>query len=265
MKRRVAAIAVAMAVGLVIPGSTVSGAAPTGVAARVSAAATIPGRPTLTLHDLTVTEGSDGRQTPARMRITLSEPAPEPLTVAWSTGIVIPYQFNPPGGVVTIPTGAVEATLPLRVVADRTDEPDEEIPVGIFTGSGYAVARAEATLRIRDDDAPTADPPPSVWIDLGVGDENTSSARAVINLSAPAQHTVIVHYHTVDVSAVAGSDYVAKRSSIVFRPGETRHVLRFQLLNDGVPERREHFHIVISKVDGGIRARGNNVDIYDFD
>ena len=225
----------------------------------------IPGRPTLTLHDLTVTEGSDGGQTPARMRVTLSEPASKPLKVGWGTDIVIPNQFNPPGGSVTIPIGATEAVLPVRVVADRTDEPDLDVPVSIGTGTGYAVARAHATLRIRDDDAPSADPPAVAAINLGEGDENVGSARATIYLASPVQHRVVVHYRTVDATAVAGSDYVAKRSSIVFEAGVTRHVLRFQLLNDNVREGREHFHVVITKVDGGIAARGNNVDIFDND
>jgi hypothetical protein len=225
----------------------------------------IPGRPVLTLHDLSVTEGSDGGQTPARMRITLSEPASTPLTVWWSTDVVIPYQFNPPGGVITIPAGAVEATLPLRVVADRTHEADETVPVGIGVGRGYSVAGAKATLRIVDDDVPSADPPAVAYIDLGEGIEGNLTARATISLAAPVQHTVTVHYHTVDATAVAGSDYVAKRSSIVLRPGEFRHVLRFQLVDDHVREGREHFHVVISKVDGGIAARGNNVDIFDDD
>jgi hypothetical protein len=225
----------------------------------------IPGRPTLTLHDLTVTEGSDGGQTPAPMRITLSEPASRALTVYRSTNFVLQDQVNPPGSRITIPVGATEATLPLRVVADRTDEPDLEVPVSIATGTGYAIARAGATLRIRDDDAPSADPPAVASIDLGEGFEGTPTARATIRLAAPAQHTVVVHYRTKDVSAVAGSDYVAKRSSIVFEPGEVRHVLRFQILDDRVREGREHFHVVITKVDGGIRARGNNVDIYDND
>ncbi len=226
--------------------------------------APIPGRPTLALHDLTVTEGSDGGQTPARMRITLSEPASQPLTVGWSTDLVAPSQINPPGYLLTIPTGATEATLPLRVVADRTDEPDFNVPVGI-AADGYTVTRDHATLRIVDDDPPSADPPAVAAIDLGDVLEGTPTARATVYLTAPAQHTVTVHYKTVDVSAVAGSDYVAKRSSVVFRPGEVRHVLRFEILDDHVREGREHFHVVITKVEGGIRARGNNVDIFDND
>jgi hypothetical protein len=226
--------------------------------------ATIPGRPSIALHDLTVTEGSDGGQTPARMRITLSGPADRPIAVQWASDFVNQADFNPPGGVVTIPAGAVEARIPLRVVADRTDEPDVALTVGIGA-DGYTITRPRATLHIIDDDLPSADPPAVAWLDVGTGEERTGTSRAVINLVGPARHTVIVHYRTTDATAVAGSDYVAKRSSIVFLPGETRHVLRFQILNDGVREGREHFHVLLTKVDGGIAARGNNVDIFDDD
>jgi Calx-beta domain/Neocarzinostatin family len=228
-------------------------------------ASPIPGRPSVAVHDLTVTEGSDGGQTRAQMRITLSSPAPRPLIVGWATNIGVPSQVNPDHGLVKIPTGAVDAVIPMRVVADRTDEPDLTLDVGIG-GVGFAVSRGTAHLRVVDDDLPSLDPPPNVYVALGGADEDSGvEARSEIFLSAPAQHTVIVHYHTVDVTAKAGSDYVAKRSSIVFHPGETRHVLRFQIVNDDVPEGYEHFRVVVSKVDGGILARGNGVVIYDND
>jgi hypothetical protein len=225
----------------------------------------IPDRPALSLHDLTVTEGSDGGQTPARMRITLSEPAPRRLAVGWRIDVASPSQYNPSEGMLPIPAGATEVTIPLRVVADGTDEPDLEVPVQIFVGTGYTVERARATLRILDDDAPSADPPAVALIAKAEADEFTPTIRVAVGLATPVQHTVTVHFRTVDVTAVAGTDYVAKRSSVTFQPGEVLQYAHFQILDDHVREGHEHFHVVITRVDGGIRARGNNVDILDND
>ena len=53
------------------------------------------------------------------------------------------------------------------------------------------------------------------------GDTGTQNAVVAVRLSAPSTRTVTVDYRTADVTAVAGSDYVAVSGRLTFNPGVT--------------------------------------------
>jgi hypothetical protein len=57
---------------------------------------------------------------------------------------------------------------------------------------------------------------------------------------------VMVSYHTADNTALAGSDYVAKTSSLTFNPGEVSKNITVVVNGDNVPEANETFLLVLS-------------------
>ena len=110
---------------------------------------------TLALADATVSEGE-----PVTVRLTVTPPAPQALTITWRTrpgtataGTDYPSEAT---GTVTIPAGAATATFTLATTADRIAEPSEtftvtlagDLPAHVTVADGGATA----TITIEDDD-----------------------------------------------------------------------------------------------------------------
>ena len=247
-------IAVITAAALVQTGAFAASPEVVRVRAADAPVAASNGVPSIQIHNKTVTEGSDGGQTPAPVRLTLSWPSTEPIVVTWQVVPVDFFNVYPVVGHVTIPAGAVAADIPLRVVADETDEPDEVFSVEIVSAPGAAVTRGAATLTVADDDPPLAHGPPSVVVFDASASEGDGFARAEVLLAAPSRGTVIVHYVTHHRTASAGSDYVRKDSRLIFLPEEVRHVIRIALVDDGLPEPTESFRIDLDRIERGIVA-----------
>jgi hypothetical protein len=72
---------------------------------------------------------------------------------------------------------------------------------------------------------------------VGPAAENSGNAIFNVALSQASTQAVTVYYSTMDLTAKAGSDYVATVNSIIFAPGETTKSLNVGLLNDGAGER----------------------------
>ena len=67
-----------------------------------------------------------------------------------------------------------------------------------------------------------------------------------IHLSAASTRTITVSYTTVDVTAQAGSDYVAAAGTVIFQPGSTLEYVPVSLVPDTILEPDETFSLVIS-------------------
>jgi hypothetical protein len=135
------------------------------------------------------------------------------------------------------------------VVGDSINEPTERFTVNVTSAPGTRIMDGTATVKIRDDD-----PPPSVSIHDGRGREARGRAHAEVTLSAPSAKTIVVDYVTHHGSARAGTDYVRKDSELVFLPGETRHVIRVDLIDDHTPELTESFSIELDDADNATVA-----------
>ena len=75
------------------------------------------------------------------------------------------------------------------------------------------------------------------------GDTGTQNAVVAVRLSAPSSRTVTVDYRTANVTAVAGSDYVAVSGRLTFNPGVTSQSVLVPVLGDRVLEPNEGFFV----------------------
>jgi hypothetical protein len=88
--------------------------------------------------------------------------------------------------------------------------------------------------------------------------EGTGGSNAVVftvSLNAVSAETITVAYDTMDFSAKAGLDYIAKSGSLTFAPGEMAKTVSVQIVTDGVIELLEPFGLKLSN--------GINVTIID--
>lgn len=82
--------------------------------------------------------------------------------------------------------------------------------------------------------------------DITEGDSGTTIMTFTVSLSNPVNQVVTVQYHTVDVTAAAGPDYVATAGTLSFPISTTSQPIQVTINSDTTPEADETFHVVLS-------------------
>ncbi|MHA3772755.1 Calx-beta domain-containing protein [Verrucomicrobiota bacterium sgz303538] len=169
--------------------------------------------------------------------------------------------INGTGLKVVIPAGQTEAVITVNTVDDALSEAPlnsaltapETFKVKIDTDHvvGATVGTGEVTANIFDND-----PLPTVSIsDYVVVEGNPSSdpsapgkvAKFKVTLSAVSGQDVILHYETIDKTATAGSDYVAKSGTLVIPAGTLSKEIEVPIISDLDPEADESFLVRLSQ------------------
>jgi hypothetical protein len=162
--------------------------------------------------------------------------------------------YSGTAGTIIFSAGSATAVLLLDPTADSTVELDENVLLTLLSGAGYTLgAGSSASATITNDDAAT------ITIgDVSVteGNSGTKTLTFTVTLDKAVDAGVSLNYTTSDVTALAGSDYVAKSGSLSFTglAGETRTV-SVTVNGDTTVELDETFELVLS----AIAASGRNV------
>lgn len=161
---------------------------------------------------------------------------------------------------VSWPVGKVSDTLTVQVVQDAMYEGNETFSVrvapttagNVQTTSGWA--RATATGTIVNDDAP-----PTLTLSDAPAVVEGGTSRFAAALSAPSGFPVCFNWNTSDLSARAGSDYLAASGTGLCIPaGATRDTLDVKTLTDDLYEGTESFRMNLGAVTG-VNATGNRL------
>lgn len=110
--------------------------------------------PALSVSDAAVIEGDDGLTT-AAFNVSLSAPSGRTVTVAYSTAggsARAGVDYLPASGTLTLPPGAVSATVTVSVVGDGARERDETFWLKLSQPTAAVLADAWGRCRILDDD-----------------------------------------------------------------------------------------------------------------
>ncbi len=187
------------------------------------------GAPTLSIDDVTVTEGNSGT-TNAVFTVTLSPAGSQTVTVDYATAngtATAGSDYTSTSNTLTFPADTISRTITVPVIGDTTLEPNEAFTVTLSGATNATIARAQGTGTITNDDA-TA---PTLSIDdvtVAEGSSGTTNAVFTVTLSAASSQTVTVNYATANGTATAGSDYTAGSGTLTFPAGtvsQTRTVL----------------------------------------
>ena len=114
-------------------------------------------------------------------------------------------------GSLQVSAGASSASIPVSIIDDSTDEPNETVRLTLTSGSGYQLgAQTVHTLTITDNDDP---PPATPVVSISGGGTITEGGTATFNLSAtPApQSQITVNVDVVDSGSFAGSGQSGSR------------------------------------------------------
>jgi len=131
---------------------------------------------------------------------------------------------------------------------------DSTASVGTPPTDGYWwITKAEAYLKnpvaLNSNTAPPVVTPPSISTasaSITEGQSGTKSLVYTVNLSAVSASTITVQYATSDISAKAGSDYVAASGTLTFAPGEKTKTISVTINGDTDYESDESFALNFS-------------------
>ncbi|MDZ8260823.1 Calx-beta domain-containing protein [Nostoc sp. ChiQUE01b] len=204
-------------------------------------------QPTITISDVSVSEGNTGTTNNANFTISLSNPSYQPITVNYNTSDgtanAADSDYNSALGTITFNPGETSKTLGIGVIGDNKTETDETFSVNLLGATNAAIADSLGVASIIDDDNPT-----TVSIsDVSIAEGNTgtiTNANFIVTLSAPSLQQVTVNYNTSDGTAkTSDSDYNPASGTIVFNPGETSKTLGIGVIGDNKAETNETFSV----------------------
>ncbi|WP_428381880.1 Calx-beta domain-containing protein [Nevskia ramosa] len=217
--------------------------------ATISNDDTAAATPTLTINDVSITEGNTGTKNLV-FTVSLMPAATGTVTVSAATANgTATSGTDYTGGTLSVSftAGQTAKTISLPVKGDTTVEPDETFFVNLSNPTGGAVigdTQGIGTI-LNDDGAVT----PSLSInDVSVteGNSGTVSAAFTVSLSAAASGPVTVAYATADGTATAGSDYVAGSGTLTFATGTTTQTVNVVVNGDTAIEPNETFFVNLS-------------------
>ena len=209
-----------------------------------------PVQPTLTIGDITVTEGNSGTSL-ATFTVTLSPVnASQTVTVNYATAngtaTTSNNDYAAASGTLTFTPSAATRTFSVTINGDTTTEPNETFSVNLSGATNAAIGDAQATGTISNDDAGAQSTLTIGNVTVTEGNSGTSLATFTVTLSpVNASQTVTVNYATANGTAT-GSDYVAASGTLTFTPSAATRTINVTINGDTAVEPNETFSVNLS-------------------
>jgi len=182
--------------------------------------------PTISVSDMTVTEGNSGN-TPARFTVTLSQPSTDTVSVSYTTAngtAAAGSDYIANAGTVTFAPGVTTQTVQVGIIGDTTAEGNETFTITLSSPSGATIAKPVATGTITNDDAQAPTPGGSASVDYVVvndwgsgfiGGMTVKPGDAALDgwtveFDTPAQ---ISSVWNADIASHVGTHYVIRNAS----------------------------------------------------
>jgi outer membrane protein assembly factor BamB len=208
--------------------------------------------PVVALQSLQVQEGAAG-QTTANLVLSLSEPSGYAVTVDYASidgTATAGIDYLPVQGTVTLPPGVQSTNLPLIILGDLLNEPDETFVVRATKATRATLDEqlSSALVTIINDDSPVRVVPGAAAYTVREGSGTNSTLVIPVSLSEASGQPVSVNYQTFDSSARAGSDYTTAIGTLNFPVGERERSITLTILGDSAHEADEIFLVRFSGV-----------------
>jgi len=163
-------------------------------------------------------------------------------------------------GTSPLPTGTQQAQVTLLVRGDNEVEPNQQLrlllsnPVlaaGINPADLTFPASTIGTI-VNDDSSVLS----VNAVQLDEGNSGTRLATLTLALSNPAKEPVSIQFTNTDVTATAGSDYLAQSGTLTFAPGSQSQILSYTINGDSVLEATETFRVTLTDPSGNVTPAG---------
>lgn len=203
-------------------------------------------QPSISINDVTVTEGNAGTTT-ASFTVSLSSLSSQTTSVNYATAgntATSGDDFVAASGTATIAPGLLSTTVNVTVNSDTTFEPDETFFVNLTNPANATIGDSQGTGKINNDDIEPAFSINDVTV--SEGNSGTTTAGFTVSLSNASSQTVTVNYATSASTATAGVDFVSASGILTFNPGQTSQPINVTVNGDTTFEPNETFTVNLS-------------------
>lgn len=198
---------------------------------------------TLSIDDVTVTEGNNGRVA-AVFTVTRGGDLSGAATVNYSTadgGALAGSDYVASSGALTFGPGETTQTITVLVNGDRLVESSESYVVELSDATNATIAQNSGLGTILDDE-------PRISISDETKKEGKKGQTTIftftVTLSAAYDEPVTMSFRTVNSTATTSdNDYVAKTGTLTFAPGETTKTITISVKGDSKREANEMFYL----------------------
>ena len=201
------------------------------------------GTPSLSVNDVTVTEGN-GSTVNAVFTVSLSSASGQSVSVDYATAdgsATAGADYHAAAGHLVFTPGQTTKTITVTVSGDALDEIDETFTLDLTNASNATIADNLGLGTIIDND-----PLPTVSVnDVAVteGDTGTVVATFTVSLNAPSGRAVSVDYATANNTATTPADYAAALGTLNFAAGETTKTVAVTVNGDTLDEINETYFL----------------------
>jgi hypothetical protein len=218
----------------------------------------VPTTPTLSINDVTVTEGVNPTAT---LQICASSTSTSPITVTYTTSNVSAMSgsdYTTTTATATIPAGQTCVNVTVPIVNDTNPETPETFNVTLSNPSGATINDGTGVVTILDND--NVSTPPTLSINDVIVTEGTSpTATLQICASSTSTSPITVTYTTSNGSAMSGSDYSTMTATATIPAGQTCVNVTVPIIDDNNPESTETFNVTLSNPSGATINDGTGV------
>jgi hypothetical protein len=213
--------------------------------------------PSITINDVTVTEGSTGTVN-ATFTLRLSVAYTQAVTVHFATAngsATAGSDYTEGAGNVTFAAGQTTQTFTVPVIGDRLAEPTENFFVKLSASTNAIIGDGQGVGTILDDE-------PRISInDVTVTEGNTGTTTFTFTVSLTVAYDVpvTVAYATANGTATAGSDYQATSGTLTIPAGQTSGTISVLVYGDRLAEPNETFFVNLSNLNVGVIADGQGL------
>jgi len=207
--------------------------------------------PTISVNNLTVTEGNSGNKV-ASFRVSLSKSSSKTVTVNYLTGngtAIANSDYVPTFGTLFFSPGQTSKNVSVRIKGDVTVEKNETFFLKLSGAGNGTIAKSQGIATIKNDDFPSI----SIKnVTVTEGNSGTKNANFVVTLSnTNFGDPIKVSYRTINGTAFAVSDYVAKTGVLTFNPGQKTQIISIPVRGDVIPEANERFFVQLFSPQNG--------------
>jgi hypothetical protein len=203
--------------------------------------------PTLSVNDVTVTEGNSGSVN-AVFTVTLSAASAQTVTVAYATAngtATAGSDYSVRSGTLSFSPGTTTQAISVPVTGDTVVEPDETFFVILSNPAGATIANPQGQGTILNNDLPRI-----TINDVSIIEGSPGAATNVtftVSLSAEYSGVVSVNYATANGTATSASgDYVATSGTVTFQTGTTSQTVTVVVNGDARDENDETVNVNLS-------------------
>ena len=210
--------------------------------------------PTLTVDDVTLSEGNSGTSTMTfTIRLSAVSGLAANVNYATTNGTATAgSDYVADSRNVVLTPGESTRTVAITVNGDLLNEADETFTLDLSTPNNATIADGQGVGRINNDDAA-----PTISVnDVTVteGNSGTTAMNFAVSLSAASGQTVTVQYDTANGTATAGSDYTAVSGTLTIAAGQTSATVAVAVTGDLIFEPTETMTINLSNATNGSTA-----------